>query len=88
MFHQINEMIGFARNWEVQRDIIMEYARKFVKQLNDVGFGGCLRVPDRLGNRLAIDYTIFGEVHQAFNLGPVMRGGFHESSNIHIRVDK
>ena len=49
---------------------------------------GCLRVLDRFGNRLAMDDSILDEVHQAFNLGPVLRGWFHESSNIHIRGGK
>ena len=40
----------------------------------------CLRAWDRF----AIDYAILGEVHQAFNLGPVLRGGFPNSADIHI----
>ena len=50
--------------------------------------GGCLRVLYRIGTYLAIDDAILAEVHQAFNLGPVLRGWFHESSNIHIRGGK
>ena len=72
MFHQINGMIGFARKGEAQREIIVEYVLKFVQQLENFGVGGYFRVLDRLGNRLAIDYTILGEVYQAFNLDPVL----------------
>ena len=68
MFHQMNGMIGFSSNREAQRDIIVEYVRKFVQQVENVSVGGCLRVVYRLGNRLAINYAILGEVHQAFNL--------------------
>ena len=32
MFHQINGMIGFARNGEAQWEIIREYVREFVQQ--------------------------------------------------------
>ena len=88
MFHQINGMIGFARNWEAQWEIIREYVREFVQQLEDVRVVGCLRVLDRFEHRLAMDDAILGNVHQAFNLGPVMRGGFHESCHIHIRGGK
>ena len=88
MFHQINGMIRFARDWEAQWEIIREYVREFVQQLEDVRVVGCVRVLDRFGNRLAMDDAILGEVHQAFNLGPVMRGGFHESCHIHIRGGK
>ena len=84
MFHQINGMIGFATNWEAQWEIISEYVREFVQQLEDVRVVGCRRVLDRFGNRLAMDDSILGEVHKAFNLSPVMRGGFHESCHINI----
>ena len=69
-------------------DIIGKYVRKAVQQLENVRMGGCIRVLDRLGNRFAIDYAISGEINQAFNLGPVLPGGFHNSSGIHIRVVK
>ena len=88
MFHQINKMIGFARNVEAQREIIGEYVREVVQQLEDVRVGGCLRVCDRLGDRFALDYAILGEICQALNLGPVLRGVFHNRSDIHIRGGK
>ena len=62
MFHQINKMIGFARNVEAQREIIGEYVREVVQQLEDVRVRGCLRVCDRLGDRFALDYAILGEI--------------------------
>ena len=88
MFHQVNGTIGFVMNWEAQREMIGEYLRKVVQQLEDVRVGWCLRVLDGLGNRIAIDYAILGEVHQVLHLGPVLRRRFHQSSNIHIRDGK
>jgi len=53
IFHQINGMIGFARNWVAKMEIIGEYVRYFVQQFQNLRVEGTLRVLDRLGNRLA-----------------------------------
>ena len=47
MFHQINGMIGFARNWEDQSECIGEYVREVVQQIENVVVEVCLRVIDR-----------------------------------------
>jgi len=44
MFNQINGMIGFTRNLEAQREIIGEYVRNVVQQLEDVQVGVCISV--------------------------------------------
>ena len=68
--------------------MIGEYLRKVVQQLDDVRVGWCLRVLDGLGDCFSIDYAILGEVHQVFNIGHALRGGFHNLHGIHIRGGK
>ena len=53
MFNQINGMIGFARNWEAQMEMIGEYVRKVAQQLEYVRVRVCLSVLDGLGDRFA-----------------------------------
>lgn len=64
---------------------ICECVRKVVQQRENVVVRRSLRIRDWHVYDTAIDHAILRDIHQAFNLGPVLRGWFHSLWHPHSR---